>query len=285
MRGFTKLVIACILMAPQVSIQLILLMVFNIVYIIYTLCFMPSKSKLTNILNTTIHSFMILFEIVLFVYNISDKSSAYQITISYVLLSLMGTLIVFILAWVVYRLVMFIRVQFCGYVPPVEEPEPVKGSRGTKASKLDDYEKVNPISSHKIGYSKHDEKEKQWKDKDMNVSELNFKDEEEQMSDAPSINVEEAMQQFTYHYVPKKTEAMIKHENAVLGIKEEKKNTGPIVIEIDEDELLESTNRPLESRPDSRMKRTKRIKDSSKEKRGNLRIDPDDNFSDLIPAD
>jgi hypothetical protein len=119
----------------------------------------------------------------------------------------------------------------------------------------------------------------------MNVSELNFKDEEEQMSDAPSINVEEAMQQFTYHYVPKKTEAMIKLENAVLGIKEEKKNAGPLVIEIDEDELLESTNRPLESRPDSRMKRTKRIKDSSKEKRGNLRIDPDDNFSDLIPAE
>lgn len=45
----------------------------------------------------------------------------------------------------------------------------------------------------------------------MNISELNFKDEQQQLSETQSINVEEAMEQFTYHYVPKKTEGMIKH--------------------------------------------------------------------------
>jgi hypothetical protein len=40
------------------------------------------------------------------------------------------------------------------------------------------------------------------------------------------------MQQFTYHFVPKKTEAMIKHENELIGIKEQKKGkrNGPLVI-------------------------------------------------------
>jgi len=82
MRCFTKLIVGCILIAPQAATQLILLIVFNLVYIIYTLCYTPSKSKLTNIINTTIHVFMIAYEIVLFIYSISDMNSNYQMVIS-----------------------------------------------------------------------------------------------------------------------------------------------------------------------------------------------------------
>jgi hypothetical protein len=53
----------------------------------------------------------------------------------------------------------------------------------------------------------------------LNISELNLEDEEDQASDTPEITVEQAMQQFTYHMVPKKTEGLIKAENALMGIK------------------------------------------------------------------
>lgn len=66
----------------------------------------------------------------------------------------------------------------------------------------------------------------------MNVSQLNFKDEEDRESQH-SINADQVIQQFTYHHVPKKSEGMIKQEQALLGIKEEKRNLQPIVIEID----------------------------------------------------
>lgn len=73
------------------------------------------------------------------------------------------------------------------------------------------------------------------KEKEMNISELDFKDEEERESDAPEITAEEAIQMFTYHHVPKKTEAMIKQERELMGLKEENKEQKQIVIEIDED--------------------------------------------------
>lgn len=66
---------------------------------------------------------------------------------------------------------------------------------------------------------------------------------------------------------------MIKHEQAILGIKEQKKDLKPIVIEIDENELIqeESDIRISESRVSDRN-RGKRIKSSHKDKRGHLRI-------------
>ena len=46
----------------------------------------------------------------------------------------------------------------------------------------------------------------------MMISELNFNDEDERASDGPEITAEEAIQLFTYHHVPKKTEGLIKQE-------------------------------------------------------------------------
>lgn len=66
---------------------------------------------------------MIIYEIVLFIYDTSDKNTTYQATISLVLLSLMGVAIVIVVGWMLYRLVTFIRVEYFGWKPPVVEEE------------------------------------------------------------------------------------------------------------------------------------------------------------------
>lgn len=57
----------------------------------------------------------------------------------------------------------------------------------------------------------------------MNISELNFKDDEDRESDSPDLTAEEAIKMFTYHHIPKKTDAMLKQEKELLGIKDDKK--------------------------------------------------------------
>lgn len=109
MRGWFKLTVGCILLASEITVQLILLMVFNLVYMIYTLCYTPSKNKITNALNAFLMTGMIVIEIVLFIYNTSDKNSDYQELISIVLLALMGVLVLAVIVWIMYRLIVYIR--------------------------------------------------------------------------------------------------------------------------------------------------------------------------------
>lgn len=54
MRSLFKFIIGLVLMASEVSVQLVLLMVVNMVYLIYICCYTPSKMKLTNYLNMSI---------------------------------------------------------------------------------------------------------------------------------------------------------------------------------------------------------------------------------------
>lgn len=114
MRGLFKLVVGFILITGDASVQLILLMVFNLVYLIYTVCYSPSKNKITNALNIFLMAGFIVCEIVLFIYNTSNKNTAYQSVISYVLLGLMGLMIITVLIWIVYRLIVFIRKDVMG---------------------------------------------------------------------------------------------------------------------------------------------------------------------------
>ena len=67
----------------------------------------------------------------------------------------------------------------------------------------------------------------------MNISELNFQDEEDQEEDK-SVNADHLMKEFAYHFIPAKSEGLKKAENRILGIKQKKKQK-PIVIQVDED--------------------------------------------------
>ena len=91
-------------------------MVFNMIYLLYTVWYSPSKLKLTNYLNAALMMGMITVEIVLFVYSISDKNADYQNFISVVLLGLMGTMVFMVLLWASYRLVLWIRKDLMGIV-------------------------------------------------------------------------------------------------------------------------------------------------------------------------
>lgn len=81
-----------------------------------------------------------------------------------------------------------------------------------------------------------------------------------------SIDADQIIQQFAYHHVPKKSEGMIKQEQAMLGAnakkaKEEKRNVEPMVIEIDEDELLQNDSEVR--RPAASRYQTRRIKEKA----------------------
>lgn len=54
LRALFKFIVALVLIAGEVSVQLVLLMVFNCVYIVYTVCYTPSKRSFTNYLNVAL---------------------------------------------------------------------------------------------------------------------------------------------------------------------------------------------------------------------------------------
>lgn len=95
-------------------------MVFNIVYLIYTLCYHPSKSKITNFLNAFITTAFIVCEIVFFIYDTTNKSTINQNLFSLVLLAIMGLMIILVLLWVVYRFIKYIREDIMGIKAMVE---------------------------------------------------------------------------------------------------------------------------------------------------------------------
>ncbi len=51
----------------------------------------------------------IVCEIVLFVYSGSKMTSSYQNTISLVLLTVMGLMVLLVFTWIIYRFIVFIR--------------------------------------------------------------------------------------------------------------------------------------------------------------------------------
>ena len=114
LRALFKFVIGLVLISGEVSVQLVLLMVFNLIYMIYTLCFTPSKWSVTNYLNAFLMTGFIVCEIVLFLYSISDMNANYQELISIVLLALIFLMILVVLVWIVYRFILFIRHDFMG---------------------------------------------------------------------------------------------------------------------------------------------------------------------------
>ena len=55
-----KFVIGLVLMSGEASVQLVLLMVINMVYLIYIGCYTPSKKSLTNYLNMSLLAIFII---------------------------------------------------------------------------------------------------------------------------------------------------------------------------------------------------------------------------------
>lgn len=97
-------------------------------------------------------------------------TTSYQNTISYVLLALMGLMVLLTIAWIVYRLIVYIREDIMGIMPKEEEVKPKESSKHSKYN----YEKIKMPTSKKTE-AKFTEKVTE-KDQEM-ISELNIKDE------------------------------------------------------------------------------------------------------------
>lgn len=124
LRALFKVVVGLVLISGEVSVQLILLMVFNLIYLIYTACYAPSKKMLTNALNIFLMAGLILIEIILFAYSTTAMSTDQQNIFSVILLSIMGTLVVTVLVWILYRFIVYIREDVMGIKPVEVEDKP-----------------------------------------------------------------------------------------------------------------------------------------------------------------
>lgn len=109
LRALFKIMVGCALIAPSVSIQLVMLAVLNLTMLAFIICFRPSKHKATNYVNAFVHISMIIYEIVLFIYSNSSMTPSYQNTISYGLFALIGVTVFVIICWIIYRLVLYTR--------------------------------------------------------------------------------------------------------------------------------------------------------------------------------
>ena len=151
----------------------------------------------------------------------------------------------------IYRFVNYIREECCEVKNPADMEVEVKEKKRLKLRNIaDEFEESNLEKKQK--YQKAENSE-------MNISELNFQDEEDQNEDH-SVNADHLMKEFAYHFIPAKSEGLKKAENRVMGIRDNKKKLKQIVIEIDEDELLKDEKKerksPEKERPISRQRRT-----------------------------
>lgn len=87
-RTFLKICVCLALQIENAQVQLILLMVFNLIFLTYIIIFKPSLYKFTNRLNIFISLCLIALEAVLFAYTITSKSSDQQNTTSIVCLAI-----------------------------------------------------------------------------------------------------------------------------------------------------------------------------------------------------
>lgn len=60
LRYLRKLFVCVALLIPSVDAQCIILIMANLIFLLYTACYMPAKSQLTNAINITIDSSYVL---------------------------------------------------------------------------------------------------------------------------------------------------------------------------------------------------------------------------------
>ena len=69
LRYLRRLFICLALIIPSVDAQCIIIIMANLIFLLYTACFMPAKSQLTNAINITIDSSYIILAGMLYGYH------------------------------------------------------------------------------------------------------------------------------------------------------------------------------------------------------------------------
>lgn len=83
----------------------------NGVYFFYNLIYKPAQSKMTNYMNMFVALGFVGYEICLFAYGLTDKGATVQQQFSLMLLAIAGVVLVGIIAWILYRLFLWIKID------------------------------------------------------------------------------------------------------------------------------------------------------------------------------
>lgn len=86
-------------------------MTMNAVYFFYNLIYKPSVSKMTNYMNMFVTAGFMAYEMCLFAYGLTNKGAIIQQQFSLILLAIAGVILVGIVAWILFRFFMFIKVD------------------------------------------------------------------------------------------------------------------------------------------------------------------------------
>jgi hypothetical protein len=86
-------------------------MTMNAVYFFYNLIYKPSVSKMTNYMNMFVTAGFMAYEMCLFAYGLTNKGAIIQQQFSLILLAIAGVVLVGIVAWILFRFFLFVKVD------------------------------------------------------------------------------------------------------------------------------------------------------------------------------
>ena len=75
LRYLRRLFICLALIIPSVDAQCIIIIMANLIFLLYTACFMPAKSQLTNAINITIDSSYVVLAAMFYGYHRLDEKN------------------------------------------------------------------------------------------------------------------------------------------------------------------------------------------------------------------
>ena len=129
LRYVRKLLVCLALIIPHVDSQCVILIVVNVLFLLYTGCFMPSKSKLTNAINITIDtSYIILAGMFYGYHRLENKNLDEQTGFGIALITIHAIVLLIMFIWLVYRFFMMISETECWksiYAKATENRDPV----------------------------------------------------------------------------------------------------------------------------------------------------------------
>ena len=104
LRYLRKLFVCLALLIPHVDSQCIILIMVNLIFLMYTGCFMPSKSTITNAINITIDSSYVILAGMFYGYHrLKDKTLDEQTGFGIALIAIHSIVLVAMFIWLCYR--------------------------------------------------------------------------------------------------------------------------------------------------------------------------------------
>lgn len=85
------------------------MIVMNLVYFFFNLIYKPAIAKMTNYVNMFVALGFVGYELVLFIYGLSEKGAGVQQQFSVLLLAIAGVVLAVVGAWILYRLFEYVK--------------------------------------------------------------------------------------------------------------------------------------------------------------------------------